>query len=436
MYMTKLKQVLRNVAFLLAATMAFTACGGGGSNDPTPDPDPTPTPTPTPSTTESRGLVVFCMGSGTGLQDEMDKNITRIVEAASKVVDDNNKICIFYDRVYDANNKNHETYTRLTEVKKVDGRTKQVLVKEWNPSQTSTVDPTFMTEVLTLARQTMNVKQYGLVMSSHGGGWVPSDTYDQYVIEENKLNSQNDAKGASVNVPQTKFFGEDSGAFMEVPQLVQALKAAGQWQYVIFDACFMSSVEALYDLRSVAPYIVASPAEVMSGGFPYSTMVPLLLGKDNTPTSLENVCRAYMDSYKNSSATVALIQTDRLQALADIVKQINANPATVDANKLQGFEGFHPHLYFDFEQYIKALGANSDNTSLLAKFRTSLGEAVLFEAHTSSILSGAGSNKGTVKIDNCCGLTCHVPAPTFTGFSFDFVHEAWLKTDWAKAVTK
>ena len=159
---------------------------------------------------------------------------------------------------------------------------------------------------------------------------------------------------------------------MEVPQLAQALKAAGQWQYVIFDACFMSSVEALYDLRSVAPYIVASPAEVMSGGFPYSTMVPLLLGKDNTPTSLENVCRAYMD----------------------IVKQINANPATVDANKLQGFEGFHPHLYFDFEQYVKALGANSDNASLLAKFRTLLGEAVLFEAHTSSILSGAGSNKG------------------------------------------
>ena len=254
MYKTKLKQVLRNVAFLLAATMAFTACGGG-SNDPTPDPEPTPTPTPTPSTTESRGLVVFCMGSGTGLQDEMDKNITRIVEAASKVVDDNNKICIFYDRVYDANNKNHETFTRLTEVKKVDGRTKQVLVKEWNPSQTSTVDPTFMTEVLTLARQTMNVKQCGLVMSSHGGGWVPSDTYDQYVVEENKLNSQNSAKGASVNVPQTKFFGEDSGAFMEVPQLAQALKAAGQWQYVIFDACFMSSVEALYDLRSVAPYI-------------------------------------------------------------------------------------------------------------------------------------------------------------------------------------
>ena len=33
MDMTKLKQVFRNVAFLLAATMAFTACGGG-SDDP------------------------------------------------------------------------------------------------------------------------------------------------------------------------------------------------------------------------------------------------------------------------------------------------------------------------------------------------------------------------------------------------------------------
>ena len=97
------------LAGLLVMISGYILMIGGGSDDPTPDPEPTPTPTPTPSTTESRGLVVFCMGSGTGLQDEMDKNITRILEAAPKVVDDNNKICIFYDRVYDANNKNHET---------------------------------------------------------------------------------------------------------------------------------------------------------------------------------------------------------------------------------------------------------------------------------------------------------------------------------------
>ena len=63
-------------------------------------------------------------------------------------------------------------------------------------------------------------------------------------------------------------------SILTVPLL---LPAPDRMEDIIFDACFMSSVEALYDLRSVAPYIVAAPAAVMSGGFPYSTMVPLLL---------------------------------------------------------------------------------------------------------------------------------------------------------------
>lgn len=431
----KLENLFRNAALILVAALTATslaACGGSGDDpDPSPNPD---TPTPTPSAKTSHGLVVFCMGSGTGLQDEMDKNVTRIVEAASKIVDDNNKICIFYDRVYDASNKNHETFTRLTEVKKVDGRTKQVLVKEWNPAQTSTVDPAFMTEVLKLARQTMNTKTYGLVMSSHGGGWVPSDTYDQYVQAEAQANGRAYAKGGLADgtsgkpLPLTKFFGEDSGAFMEVPQLAQALKAAGAWDYLLFDACFMASVEALYDLRSVADYIIASPAEVMAGGFPYSKVIPELFDDDDEfGHDLEDVCEDYMESYKNSSATVALVRTSKLEALAAAAKPLYAAAASanVDVTKLQGFEGFNPHLYFDFAQYMQTLGAS--NAAALATFNAALKEAVPYAAATPTITSGAGSKAGTVRVSTCCGLTCHVPVS-----GFEFLHTAWLNTDWAK----
>ena len=412
----------KHIFMLLMAALTLISCGGSGGDDPTPSPTPTPDPTPTP-TTKSHGLLVYCMGSGTGLQDEMDKNITRIVQAASSVIGDNSKICIFYDRVYDASNKNHDTYTRLTEVRKVDGRTKQVQIKEWVPSETSTVDPSFMTEVMKLARQTMGTDTYGLVLSSHGGGWVPSDTYDAFVAQESAANGSMEAKA---DLPKTKFFGEDSGEFMEVPTLSKALTDAGKWEYILFDACFMSSVEALYDLRTNADYIIASPAEVMSGGFPYDTIIPLLFG--STDHGLTDVCKAYMEAYKNSSATVALVQTSKLDALLSAAKPLYKAAASANINtaSLQGYEGFSPHLFFDLAQYLQQSGATS---AQLSAFSTALKAAVLYEGHTSTITSGCGSKAGKVAISTSCGLTCHVPVS-----GYDALHTAWLATDWGKAV--
>jgi hypothetical protein len=43
--------------------------------------------------------------------------------------------------------------------------------------------------------------------------------------------------------------------------------------FIIFDACFMGSVEVCYELKDKAEYIVASPTEILSPGFVYSSMM-------------------------------------------------------------------------------------------------------------------------------------------------------------------
>ena len=79
---------------------------------------------------------------------------------------------------------------------------------------------------------------------------------------------------------------------MDISELAAAIDGSGvRFDYLLFDACFMSSVEALYDLRRAADYIVASPCEVMAHGFPYDTVIPSLFADDGARYDLAAACR-------------------------------------------------------------------------------------------------------------------------------------------------
>lgn len=394
------KRLLFGIFSICLLTLS-AACSGSGDDVADDIPDTPAPPVPSPVAKKTHGIVFYMMGSGTGLESDMDENVRKVMETAPSVVSDSCKIAIFYDR---------GNYTRLTEVKKVGGRTKQVVLKEWNPSSTSSVDKQFMSGVLKLIRDSLGTDTYGLVMSSHGGGWVPSDIFDEYLTDNNT----------------TRFFGEDGNDYMEVPQLAEALTAAGAWDYLLFDACFMSSVEALYDLRHVADYIIASPSEVMGAGFPYQKILPLLFTADH---NLTGVCQAYMDSYKynakTASATIALVKTAGLDMLASVMKTVmSASTVKADVSKLQGYEGFLPHLYFDLKQYVHAIAPYD-----VASFDKALDDVVVYSDHTPTIYTGYGPLAGSISMTESCGITCYVETNDYPN-----THSAYLNTAWAKAV--
>ncbi|MDE6140560.1 MAG: hypothetical protein K2F95_06390 [Alistipes sp.] len=376
---------------LLAGWLA-TSCEG--SDDPTP-------PVPDPPQERSHTLIVYMMGDN-GLETFMDNNLVKIMSAADAIPEDGH-IAVFYDR---------GNYTRLTEIIVEDGMPKQRIIEEFNPSQ-STVDPQFMADVLAKVRETMPAESYGLVLSSHGGGWVPSDIFDLYLAE---------ASAASADLHLSpRYFGQDGYDCMEIPDLVTALSDM-HFDYILFDACFMASVEALYDLRETADRIIASPAEIMGSGFPYKDIVPLLFTPGH---SLTEVCETFMSLYRNSSGTISLFDCSALDGLAQSMKRVMAAGHTpADVSSIQGYEGFDPHLYFDLEQYVESMGVDS---STLADFRKSLTAAVIWHDHTPTFYSDYGS-RGNIDLPRSCGVSCHVPHE-----SFPQTHAAYLETAWAKA---
>lgn len=396
-----MRRIYTALLALVAVLMhLFVACAPEPEPGPEPEPEPPQPELPQPLT-ESHTLTIFMQGNN-GLAEFMDSNLQRILAAYYDVPEGDFRIFVFYDR---------GNYTRLTELYMSDGMAKQRLVEEYDTS-ISTVDKEFVRGVLAKVKQEAPADSYGLILSSHGGGWVPSDLYDVYLLGE----------GSRSNAPQAEplFYGQDDYDCMEVEDLVDALSDT-YYDYIIFDACFMGNVEALYDFRNSADYIVASAAEVLGAGFPYETMIPMLFEYDDH--SLEAICEEYMEYYKESSGTVALVDCAELEPLAEAMRVVMSEMGEVDVNSVQAYDAFDYHLFFDLLHYVELGTENS------TAFEKALNKAVLYSGHTSYIETATGKDVETYTLDRSCGLSCYIVQSECPETA-----AAWRNTAWAMAV--
>ena len=399
-----MKSFKRLLFALVAVAMQFSvACTKDEPQQTTPpQPEPPIQEEPQPLT-ESHTLTIFMQGNN-GLAEFMDSNLQRILASYYDMPEGDFRIFIFYDR---------GNYTRLTELYMNDGMAKQRLVEEYETS-VSTVDKDFVRSVLAKVKSEAPADSYGLILSSHGGGWVPSLLYDEYLFES-------DSRSGNAPQAQPLFYAQDDYDCMEIPDLVEALSDT-YYNYIIFDACFMANIEALYDLRNSADYIVASAAEVLGAGFPYETLVPMLFEYDDH--NLKAICEDYMEYYANSSGTVTLVDCKQLDSLAEAMRTAMADMGEVDANDVQAYDTFDYHLYFDLLHYVELGTENS------SAFEKALNKAVLYSGFTETILTSTG-DADSYELARSCGLTCYIPQA-----ACPLTEAAWRETAWAKVITE
>ena len=392
-----MKRVLNSVVLLMTAIIFIVGCS---PEEPAPKP-PTPDEQQPQPLTESHTLMIIMQGNN-GLAEFMDSNLQRIITAYYDVPTDVGRILIFYDR---------GNYTRLTELYMDDGMAKQRLIEEY-PTSTSTVDKEFLAGVINRMKEVAPADSYGLIMSSHGGGWVPADLYDVYLLGE-------DSRAAA----RPLFYGQDDYDCMEIPDLVDALDQT-RFKYIIFDACFMGNVEGLYDMRNAADYIIASPTEILGAGFPYENFLPLLF--ERTDHKLKEVCEAYMEYYRDTSGTIALIDCSKMDALAEAMRGVYAEAKSVDVSLVQAYDNFLYHLYFDLGDYVKQV-ATGDT---LERFNAALRDVVVYSGYTDTFFTVTGEDDAYIPIEEYSGLSCYIlqedDCPNTAA--------AWRDTAWAKAV--
>jgi hypothetical protein len=262
-------------------------------------------------------------------------------------------------------------------------------------------------EVMTLAP----ASRYGMVVGCHGLAWVPVqgqrsarkrlgsqeriDEEDNLYKEEkidkeglykeeriNKEGEPNDLMHFEVQGPVTTRFigGTYPETQIETTDLAEAMADAGfHTEYILFDACYMSSVEVAYELKDVTHYLIASPTEVLSYGFPYITMGKHLLGTPNYKGIVDSFISFY-SSYYLPYGTVAVTDCTQLDALAAIAQQINAAATEQLApNGVQIMDGYSPTLFYDLGHLMSLKDAG---TVLTAAFAEQLDKTVPYKGHT------------------------------------------------------
>lgn len=276
---------------------------------------------------------------------------------------------------------------------------------------------------------------YGLIIGSHGWGWIPFADFESQIKYNGMKKSA--MKHLDIELPRefiTRFLGDSStpSNIIEIPTLAEAISATGKkFEYILFDACFMANVEALYDLRNSSKYIVASLCEIMGKGFPYEKTIPYLLQNNGKSYDLTQAAKSFYEYYEQVSqsggvytGSIAVVDCSQLDALANAMRKVNqAVEDIAEPNKLQTYDGGTNHLFFDLGDYVNQ--ACKDQTSKQA-FEQQLRNTVVTKFTLDKFWSSyINANFYPVNTEVFSGLTTSAPSR--------LCRESYPQTAWYKA---
>lgn len=279
--------------------------------------------------------------------------------------------------------------------------------------------------VIDFAATIAPAKRYGMVLAGHGQGWVTCAALnkEQEVIPFSlNYGIWTPRPGAEV----TRAFGERN-VQVDITTLAEGITEADvTMDYLLFDACFMSNIEALYDLRNAAHYIIASPCEIMGRGFPYHRTLPYLFANDGLSSDLEGAAESYYiyyrDEYTGASrcGSIAVIDCSELEALADATRTLLAtSTAEYDASLLQTYEGHIDHIFYDFGELCSVVATDS---AALDAFNRQMELTVVAKYTLPTFYSAYGYDTYPINEEVYSGVTTSEPSIVYT--------DEWRETSW------
>ena len=238
---------------------------------------------------------------------------------------------------------------------------------------------------------------YSMIIGGHGMGWLPAST----ATRSAHLKARREIP---VDALLTRYFGGLSAPYIiDISTLAEGIEEAGlKMEYMLFDDCYMSSVEVAYELRGVTDRLIACPTEVMAYGFPYHKCGEYLLGEPD----YEKVCDEFYNfyiSYPSPYGTIAVTDCRKLDALAEAVRQVNLTCGEeIVTGDVQTMDGYSPTIFYDMEDVVRHQCATTSDEDLWTQFEAALAEAVPYKRHTPKYYS---MRRGPHEIRTYGGIT-------------------------------
>ena len=277
---------------------------------------------PLPSNRWKQVTVVYMMAENS-LSDYAQRDLEEIRRATGSIPD-SCQMVVYFD-----NCRNDEQPYILS----LDNQGGEKILFQYKNDPIST-DSTTVQDVLNLIVRKCPAENYGLVMWSHGSGWIPANPRRTIGFDNGQNKKSN------------------SGPELEITTLSHILQQTGvHWDYVLFDACFMQGVEVAYELRNVTDWCIGSPAEIPADGAPYHVLMPNFFGKADEAWRIAEVYHQfYQDNY---GLIISAIKTSELDNLAAATAPLISSLTAYPTEGIQQYMGWneetqrHPE-YFDF----------------------------------------------------------------------------------------
>lgn len=311
------------------------------------------------------------------------------------------------------------------------------------PAEMSSSNPETLRKVVADAKVVAPAKEYSMIFGSHATGWFTEECMSRGSLTRPMsigFKSNNDGSfWRQYGDEITRTFGMDGkmiyegatidDAGMNITEMASALSGT-KFRSLIFDACFMASVEAVYDLRNTAKYVIASSAEIMGRGMPYDLVLRYLFASGGTEGNLMKYCSEYMRYYRElasgrKSGTISLIDCSQLEPLAEAVAMVERGGLNeVDQYDVQSFELLSEHQFFDLDHFYDVA---AQDRSAYAEMQNALADCVLYAGSTQTVFSAFGY--GVFEVERSCGLTTNIPSTSYALFRSE-----WFKTSWARRI--
>lgn len=403
------KRIVRGFFFLISAIVTgnlFLSCGH--SDD------------PTPPVNEKRDLTVLLYAvASNDLESYLESDKNEILRAVAGM--DMSGLSLL---VYQVTSQGAPA---LLEVNKdASGKCSYKELKNYDRSVYST-DPKRISEVIEDVGTLRKADKYGLVLWSHGTGLDPAFP----------THGNSPASDIFERIPDTCFsFGADKDKekdpsytdAIDIDELADALPD-GMFDFIWFDACYMSGIETIYQLRNKCNHFVGYPTEVFSPGMPYDLTVPYFL---NRQPDLVGGARAFFNFYNESSdyqmrvATACVVDMSAIEKLADacagLYKGVEEAPS---AEGMICYTRRKIGPFYDFGQYSRKMADLNPDKPSFSEFEKAIDKFVIWCA-----ASDVDFNYRPIDPEGYSGISCYIYNPS----SMSEKNEYYRTLDWYKRV--
>jgi Clostripain family len=295
------------------------------------------------------------------------------------------------------------------------------VIKEYPDANSA--DPQIFSEMLRDATSAFPAPSYGLLLFSHGTGWLPAGSYaSPRALPDTGKEMPSGKKLRSII--------DDAGREMEITGFAAAIPDH-QFDFIVLEACLMASAEVAYELRNKADFLLASSAEILSPGFTpvYAEILgALFVQPEAALAEAADAYYAHCDKQESPyrSATASVIRLDKMEKLAiamrEVYRLLPDEMTAGEAEEIQGFDRSADRLFFDMGSLITYTSENladSESRPVLGNAAQVLQEAVPYKSATPFFVN--------LPVRSHSGLTVYIPQPDYPG-----LNKAWQQTGWRK----